>query len=163
VGVAVATGTWLATAAEDDYLSQASLVATAFAACALLAALLLKRAEPIPLAIALLVAPYVSIVVFELEGLDVYAPVVAALLFVVAELSYWSLELRGSLADEPGTYLRRIAVLAGLLVVTLAAGTALLVLVEVVTAGGAALDVLGAVAAVGAIALLALAASRRSP
>ena len=123
---------------------------------------MLERAAPIPLAIVLLVVPYVAALVFETDGLDVHAPVLAALLFVTAELAYWSLELRGSLADEPGTYLRRIALLAALLVVTLAVGTGLLVLVEVVTAGGPALDVLGAAAAVGAIALLVLAASRRT-
>lgn len=99
-----------------------------------------------------------AVLAFETESLDVRAPFLAALLFAAAELAYWSLELRGALADEPGTYLRRIALLAALLVATLAAGTGLLALVEAVTAGGPGLDVLGAGAAVGAIALLALAA-----
>ena len=80
----------------------------------------------------------------------------------MAELAYWSLELRGHIADEAGTYLRRAAVLLGLVLTTVALGTGLLVVVEVVAARGAAVDVLGTVAAVGAIALLALAAARRT-
>lgn len=154
---------WVSRVAEDDYLAQAGLLATALAAAALLAALLLRRAEPIPLAIVLLAVPYVVRLVFEIEGFDVSAPILAGLYFAAAELAYWSLELRGALAGEPGTYLRRIAVLAVLVVATIAAGTVLLALVESVAAGGPALDVLGAVAAVGAIALLALAARRTGP
>ena len=81
---------------------------------------------------------------------------------LIAELAYWSLELRGTLADEPGTYLRRVALLSGLTVVTIGAGTVVLAIVGGVEARGVAIDMVGAVAAVGAIALLALAAIRRS-
>ena len=116
----------------------------------------------IPGAICLLAAPYVAALGFEIDGIDTRAPLLAALLFVVAELAYWSLELRGTLADEPGTYLRRVALLATLALVTIAAGTVVLVVVERVAARGIAIDLVGAIAAVGAIALLALAAIRRN-
>jgi hypothetical protein len=116
----------------------------------------------IPAAICVLAGPYVAALGFEIDGIDTRAPLLAGLLFVVAELAHWSLELRGTLADEPGTYLRRVALLAFLTVVTIAAGTVVLAVVEGVEARGVAIDLLGAAAAVGAIALLALAAVKRS-
>ena len=132
------------------------------AAGALAGGLVLRRPIVIPGAILLLAAPYVAALGFEIDGIDTRAPLLAAMLFVVAELAYWSLELRGTLADEPGTYLRRVALLATLAVVTVAGGTVVLVVVERVAARGIAIDLVGAVAAVGAIALLALAALKRS-
>ena len=123
--------------------------------------LVLRQAIAIPAAVCLLAAPYVASLGFELDGLDTRAPLIAAALFAVAELAYWSLELRVALADEPGTYVRRIALLAGLAVATIVVGTVVLAVVEGVTARGTALDLIGAVAAVGAVALLALAARRR--
>ena len=115
----------------------------------------------IPAAVVALATPYVAALGFELDGIDTRAPLVAALLFVVADLAYWSLELRGALADEPGTYVRRVALLAALAVATIVGGTVVLAVVEAITAEGVAFDLLGAAAAVGAIALLALAAASR--
>ena len=101
---------------------------------------------------------------FEADALDTRAPLVAGALLAVAELAYWSLELRVPVADEAGTSLRRLALLAALVLGALALGAVLLALVEAVSAGGPAIDLLGAAAAVGALALLALAArqTRRS-
>ena len=82
---------------------------------------MLRRPIAIPAAIIVLAAPYVAGLGFEIDGLDTRAPLIAALLLAVAELAYWSLELRGTLSDEPGTYLRRVALLAGLTVGTIAA------------------------------------------
>lgn len=126
----------------------------------LAAGLAVRIAVAIPLAVALLGLEYVALLGFEGEALDPRAPFVAAALYAVAELGYWSLELRGAVADEAGTYVRRVALLAGLLLATVALGVGLLALVQAVDARGPALDVLGAVAAVGALALLALAARR---
>ena len=151
---------WLSSTADDEYLAQAALLATSLAVGVLTAALVLRLAAAIPVAIALLASPYVAVLAFEGEGLDTAAPALAGGLYLVAELAYWSLELRSHIADEPGTYLRRAAVLAGLVLLTIALGTGVLVLVEVVAARGLAIDVLGAVAAIGAIGLLALAAGR---
>ncbi len=136
-------------------------MATALAAALVAGGLVFRQPIVFPAAICVLATPYVAALGFELDGLDTRAPLVAALLFVVAELAYWSLELRGTLADEPGTYLRRIALLSLLAVVTIAGGTVVLAVVGAIAARGTAIDLLGAVAAVGAIALLALAAMRR--
>ena len=159
---AAGTGAWLAVIAEDGYLVRATLLAAFVAAALLAVGLVLQRPIVIPAAICVLTAPYVAELGFEIDGLDTRAPLLAGLLFVVAELAYWSLELRGTLADEPGTYLRRIALLAALTVATIAAGTVVLAVVEGVEARGVAIDLLGTAAAVGSIALLALAAARRS-
>lgn len=148
--------------ADDEYLSSATLLAAAVAAALVAGALLLRRPVAIPVALALLAAPYVALLAFELEALDARAPVLAGALLATAELAYWSLELRGTLADEPGTYLRRVSLLALLVGGTVVAGTAILALVSGVGARGAAVDLAGAVAALGALALLALAASRRA-
>ena len=137
-------------------------MASFVAAGVLAGGLVLRRPIVIPGAILLLAAPYVAALGFEIDGIDTRAPLLAALLFVVAELAYWSLELRGTLADEPGTYVRRVALLATLAVLTIAGGTVALVVVERVAARGIAIDLLGAASAVGAIALLALAAVKRS-
>jgi hypothetical protein len=161
VAAAAGTGAWLAVIAEDGYLVRATLLAAFVAAGLLAVGLVLQRPIVIPAAICVLAAPYVAALGFEIDGLDTRAPLLAGLLFVVAELAYWSLELRGALADEPGTYLRRIALLAALTVATIAAGTVVLAVVEGVAARGVAIDLLGAAAAVGAIALLALATAKR--
>ncbi len=158
---ALGTGLWLATIAEDGYLVRATLLAAFVAGGLLAGGLILKQPIVIPAAIVVLAAPYVAALGFEIDGIDTRAPLLAALLFVVAELAYWSLELRGTLADEPGTHLRRVALLATLAVVTIAAGTLVLAVVERVAARGIAIDLAGAVAAVAAIALLTLAATRR--
>jgi hypothetical protein len=162
VAGAAGTGLWLATIAEDGYLVRATLVATLAAAVLLAGGLVLRWPVAIPAAVCVLATPYVAALGFELDGLDTRAPLLAALLFVVAELAYWSLELRGTLADEPGTYVRRVALLAGLAVATIVGGTVVLAVVGAIAARGVAFDLLGAAAAVGAIALLALAAARRS-
>jgi hypothetical protein len=162
VAAAAGTGVWLAAIAEDGYLVRATLLATLVAAVLLAGGLVLRWPVVIPAAVCVLATPYVAALGFELDGLDTRAPLLAALLFVVAELAYWSLELRGTLADEPGTYLRRVALLAGLAVATIVGGTVVLAVVGAIAARGVAIDLLGAAAAVGAIALLALAAARRS-
>jgi hypothetical protein len=161
VAAAAGTGAWLAVIAEDGYLVRATLLAAFVAAGLLAVGLVLQMPIVIPAAICVLAAPYVAALGFEIDGLDTRAPLLAGRLFVVAELAYWSLELRGALADEPGTYLRRIALLAALTVATIAAGTVVLAVVEGVGARGVAIDLLGAAAAVGAIALLALATAKR--
>jgi hypothetical protein len=132
------------------------------AALLLAAGLALRVAIAIPVAVAILGTEYVALLGFEGEALDTRAPVVGAALLAVAELGYWSLELRRPVADEAGTSLRRLGLLAVLLAGVLALGVVLLALVEAVSTGGPAIDLLGAVAAIGALALLALAARART-
>jgi hypothetical protein len=133
---------------------------TATAVVLVVAGLAVGVALAVPVAVALLGTAYVALLGFEGDALDVRAPLVAAALLAVAELGYWSLELRGAVADEPGAYLRRLALLAAELAGVTTAGVVLLAIVQGVETGGPAIDVLGAVAAIGALALLALASRR---
>lgn len=158
--LAASAGAWLALAADEELLVRANAAAGLTAALLLAVGLALRVALVLPVAVALLGTEYVALLAFEGEALDARAPVVAAALLAVAELGYWSLELRGPVADEAGTSLRRLGLLAALLFGVLALGVVLLALVEVVSAGGPAVDLLGAAAAVSALALLALAARR---
>jgi hypothetical protein len=141
-------------------LVRANATAAIAATAVLAGGLAVRIALAIPIAVALVGTEYVTLLGFEGEGLDTRAPLVAAALLAVAELGYWSLELNGPVADEPGTYLRHLALLAALLLAVIGLGIPLLALVESVSTGGAAVDLLGAVAAVGALVLVALAARR---
>ena len=154
------TGAWLAVLADDGYLAHANVLVTVVAVALLAAGLVFNVPVTVPAAVALFGAEYVAILGFETDALDTRAPLVAAALLAVAELAYWSLELRLPVVDEAGTHLRRIALLATFLVGVAAIGAVVLTLVEVVVAGGVAVDLLGAAAALGALALLALAARR---
>jgi len=156
-------GVWLAVMADDPYLTRANVFLTVLALAVLAGGLIVSIPIAIPVAIVLLGGEYVAVVGFETDALDTRAPLVAGALLAVAELAYWSLELRAPVADEAGTSLRRLALIAALVLGTLALGAVLLALVEAVSAGGQAIDLLGAVAAVGALALLALAARRTGP
>jgi hypothetical protein len=158
--VGAATGAWFAAITDDPYLVQANVAASVVAITVLAAGVAFRLPVTIPVAITLLGAEYVAILGFEAEALDTQAPLVAGALLAIAELGYWSLELRGAVVDEAGTYLRRIALLATLVVGVVGIGAIMLTLVEVVAAGGIAVDILGAAAAFGALALLALAARR---
>ena len=151
---------WFAVLTENEYLVRANIVASVVALTVLAAGLALSISVAIPVAIGLLGAEYVAILGFETDVLDTQAPLVAGALLAVAELAFWSLELRTLVVDEAGTYLRRIALLATLVLGVVGIGAVMLTLVELVAAGGIAVDILGAVAALGALALLALAARR---
>jgi hypothetical protein len=141
-------------------LARVLAAAAATAASLLAVGLAVRVSLAVPVAVGLLGGGYVALLGFEAEGLHASAPLVAGGLYAIAELAYWSLELRGPVADERGTYLRRLALLAaGLAAVTLL-GVGLLALVEAVETGGVAIDLIGGAAAVAAVALLALAARR---
>jgi hypothetical protein len=99
----------------------------------------------------------------EEDALDQRAPLIAAALFALAELSYWSLELRQGVADEAGTQLRRIGLLSGLTLGVLALGVALLALVDGVRTGGPAVEALGVVGAVATLTLIVFAGRRAEP
>ena len=158
--VGTATGAWFAAIAADEHLVRANVVASVAALTVLAAGLALRLPVTVPAVIAILGAEYVAILGFEADALDTRAPLVAGALLAVAELAYWSLELRGPVVDEAGTYLRRIALLATLVVSVVGVGAIMLTFVEVIAAGGIAVDILGAAAAFGALGLLALAARR---
>ena len=132
----------------------------AIAVALLAGGLWLRRTGVVPAAVALLGLEYASLLTLEDLPLDQRAPLYAAGLLAVAELSYWSLELRAAVTDEPGSHWRRAAFLAWLCLLTLALGAALLALVDVSAGGGLALEAVGALAAAGALALIAALARR---
>lgn len=159
--LASVAGLWLAVVADEAYLVRWTLFATLVSAACMALAVLLRRPLPIPIGVLTLGLPYVAIVTLEHDALDTHVPLLGALLFGATELAYWSLELRGALTDEPGTYLRRLALIASLVFATFLGGTVVLALVERFSAQGATVDVLGAAAAMAAVALLTLAAASR--
>lgn len=160
--VGAGAGAWFAMLADDGYLARANVMVTVAALAVLVAGLVLSLPVTVPAAVALLGAEYVGLLAFDADALDARAPLVAGALLAVAELAYWSLDLRGLVTDEAGTYLRRIAFLALLVLGVIGVGAVVLTLVEAIAAGGVAVDILGAAAALGALALLALAARRTS-
>jgi hypothetical protein len=96
------------------------------------------------------------------DALDAWAPLVAGLLLLVAELAWWSIERRVPAWAEPGLAVRRLAgvlftcALASMVaaLVVLAAGAPL--------SGGVSLELVGVLAAAAALALVAFVARDRS-
>ena len=127
--------------------------------------LLLGRARPLPFGLALLGASYVVAVLGRPAGLDPLAPAFGAALLLVAELAYWSLDVRVPARRDPGLQRRRALRVAGLV------GAAFLLDACVVlgaalgglAGGGLLLSLLGMAAAVGTLSLAAALAWRRAP
>jgi hypothetical protein len=131
------------------------------AGCALIAFALFTRWRSLfPFGLVLVGASYAVYLAVRNGAVEAGAPAVAAALFAVAELGFWSLERTPS-QSERTVLVRRLAALAGGIVLTALAGSLLLVLTTGVT-GGVGLEAAGvaaAVVAVGAIARLAWRAS----
>ena len=126
----------------------------------MLAALLLRRPAPLPVGLALVGGAYALYVSLHGGSADEWAPVIAAGLFVAAELGFWSLE-RADARAERTVLLRRVAYLglAGLF----GALVGSLVLGLTTSAGGSLpLEAFGVAAAVATVAAIALLASRSS-
>ncbi len=146
--------------AEQVGLRSGNATAGVLAVLVLAGGLLLRIPASVPTAIVLVGIEYAATLAVEDSALDARAPVYAAALFAAAELGYWSLELRDAVADEAGSYLRRLGLLAGLTLGALALGQLLLALVDVSERGGIAIEAVGVVAAVTALAIVALSARR---
>jgi hypothetical protein len=94
--------------------------------------------------------------------IDQWSPLVAAALLVVAELSYWSLELRSRTEDADRLTERRAGLIATLGIGAVALGGLVLAATSVQLGTGIAADLVGVAAAVGALAVVAtLARSHR--
>jgi hypothetical protein len=91
----------------------------------------------------------------ERATVDAAVPLVAAALLVVAELAYWSLELRAPGSWEGPLLTRRLAALGALALVSLALGSIVVVATAVELRGGLGLDLVGVAAAVATLAVLA--------
>jgi hypothetical protein len=159
--VAGSLAAWLALAAGGPTRSGA-LVAGSLAVLVLAAGLLLRTPTAVPAAIVLLGGEYALVLSLEDYSLDTRAAIAAAGLLVVAELAYWSLELRAEITDEPGSYARRLAVLAVLALGALVLSGGLLAVVDLAGRKGLAVEIAGAAAALGAFVLL-WSLARRSP
>ncbi len=156
MALAGGVGAWLALGSDEPVARWAAAAGGVTAAVLLSAGLALRRPIAVPLALLALGGGYAALLGVEGAALDERAPIVGAALFLVAELAYWSLELREAVADEAGAYGRRVALLATLALGALAVGAGLLAVVDAGEREGIGLEALGAVAAVAALALVAL-------
>ena len=116
--------------------------------------LLLRAHSAVPAAIVLIGGEYALVLSVDDSSLDTRAAVVAAGLLVTAELAYWSLELRAEITDEPGSYARRLSVLAVGGLCTLTLSGLLVAVVDLAGRGGLAVEIAGAAAAFAAVVLL---------
>ena len=94
------------------------------------------------------------------ERVDAAAPFYAAGLLLLAELAYWSLELRVPGREDAGLMVRRLAALGGLALASVALGTFVVAATAVSLSSGLLWDAIGAAAAVATLAFLARLARR---
>ena len=147
--------------ANDEALVEVAWRAAAISLLLLVAALVLSWSALVPASLVVVGGLYGAELAVEDAPLDLGAPLVAAALVAVAELSYWSLEARGRIVGEPGETLRRLAYVATLALGTVIVAGVLLAVSDVLGSRGLALDLLGAAAAAGAlVAVVALARAR---
>lgn len=126
----------------------------------LLAGALLGSTSLVPWPLVVLAGAYA----FGLGGgaIDQWSPIVAAGFLVVAELAYWSLELRGRVEDAERINERRAGLVVALGLGTIALGGLIFAATSVPLGTGVVVDLVGVAAAVGAVAVVAsLARSRR--
>jgi hypothetical protein len=116
----------------------------------------------LPWAVVALASAYASgLAVRDDPGVaDGGAPLYGAGLLLVAELGYWSLDLRGSGREERRLLLRRAAALAALAFASVVLGAIVLSLTAVELGGGVVLDAVGVAAAAAALVLIVRLAQR---
>jgi hypothetical protein len=137
-----------------------SLVAALAASAAAVLAAGLWRQRSVAVPSALLALGAAAALSFSEEADPARAPLFAAGLLAVGELSYWSLETRESRPAVPGIAARRVALLSGLVAASVLLGTILVSVGRLETGGGLALEAAGVAAAV-FLAAAVLALSRR--
>jgi hypothetical protein len=93
---------------------------------------------------------------------DQWTPVYAGGFLAVAELAYWSVELRGRAQDAERLTERRAALIATLALVAVGAGGLVLAATSLRIGSGVATDLLGVAAAVAALMLVAALARPRT-
>jgi hypothetical protein len=130
------------------------------AGCVLTALAVPRRwASLLPLGLLCVGASYGLHLALDERSVDAAAPLVAAALFIAAELAYWSLE-RGA-PSRRGAAARRAGGVALGAVLTALVGSLVLVAASGVS-GGVALEALGVLAALLTLGAIALLASRAS-
>ena len=100
-----------------------------------------------------------SLVARDSAALEPAAPLVGGALLVVAELAYWSVELRGKEPEERSVVVRRLATLAALTAGAVVLGAGVLAATALPLGGGLVWNVVGVAAAVAALAVIARLAS----
>ena len=129
---------------------------------AVVVAVVLGWRSAIPAAVVLLATEYVAGIGTggHEDVLEPAAPIVAGGLLLVAELAYWSTELRGPGREEGEVLRRRLAALAVISVLAVALGSFVVVVTAAPLGGGLAWDVVGVGAAAATLAVVALLARR---
>jgi hypothetical protein len=94
--------------------------------------------------------------------LDQWAPFYAGAFLAVAELSYWSVELRGRAHDKERLNERRAGLIVVLALIGVVAGGFVLAATSVDIGSGVGIDLLGVAAAVGALVVVARLARGRT-
>ena len=94
------------------------------------------------------------------ELVDARAPFYAAGLLLLAEVAYWSIDLRVAGREDAALMLRRVGALTGLALVSVAVGTFVIAASAVSLSSGLLWDAIGGAAAVATLAVLARLARR---
>jgi hypothetical protein len=118
------------------------------------------RSWAVPWSLLALGAAYAGSLFLPERGIDREAPLVAAGFVLLAELAYWTLELRSPLAPEPGMMARRASLVAAAGVGALVVAAVVAVATVVELGEGVLADLLGVAAAVAALAIVARLAQR---
>jgi hypothetical protein len=125
-----------------------------------LLAVALGRAGLVAAGLVVVLAGYAaSVVARDSAALDPAAPLVGGTLLVVAELAYWSVELRGKESEGRSVLVRRLAMLAALTAGAIGLGAGVLAATALPLGGGVVWNLVGVAAAVAALALIARLAS----
>jgi hypothetical protein len=125
-----------------------------------LLAVALGRAGLVAAGLVVVLAGYAaSVVARDSAALDPAAPLVGGTLLVVAELAYWSVELRGKESEGRSVLVRRLAMLAALTAGAVGLGAGVLAATALPLGGGLVWNLVGVAAAVAALALIARLAS----
>ena len=95
-------------------------------------------------------------------AVDQWSPVYAGAFLAIAELAYWSVELRGRAQDGERLAERRAALIATLALLAVCAGGLVLAATSLPIGAGIATDLLGVGAAVSALAVVAALARPRA-
>jgi hypothetical protein len=114
----------------------------------------------VPWAVLVLGSGYAASLFLPERGIDREAPLVAAGFVLLAELAYWTLELRTPLSPEPGMLARRLVLLWAAALGALVVATLAIVATAIPLGGGVLGDLLGVAAAVAALAVVAALADR---
>jgi hypothetical protein len=115
----------------------------------------------IPWALGLLGGEYATALALRSDGMvDAAAPLYGAGLLVLAELAYWSADLRGLGREETQVVLRRLAGLAVLAFLSVLLGAFIVVVTAAPLGGGLLWDAVGVAAAAATLAIVARLAYR---